>query len=86
MKTAYAVLGLGLFSCASIGFNYKWYGIDPLAGKLLAPTESGDLSLTLCQGDEVQKGKCAVMFIEEFDRMRSDYVQLKARLKACEEK
>jgi len=87
MKTATtAAFILALGSCASANFNYKWYGIDPLAGRLLGPTEAQDLPLDRCQGDELQKGKCSVMFIEEFERMRTEYIQLKVRLRACEEK
>lgn len=86
MKATSAALVLALSSCATASFDYKWYGIDPAAGKLLGPKEANDLPLTRCQGDEIQQGKCSVMFIEEFDRMRTDYIQLKVRLRACEEK
>ena len=71
-------------SCATPQFNYKWYGIDPSAGKLLGPTEADDLSLSLCQGDAQQQGKCAVMFVDEFDRLRTDYISTKIRLEECE--
>ena len=63
-------------SCATPQFNYKWYGIDPSAGKLLGPSEQDDISLSLCQPDEKQKGKCAVMFFNDFDRLRSDYIEI----------
>jgi len=75
---------LVISSCATPEFNYRWYGIDPAEGKLLGPVESMDLPLTMCQGDEQQKGKCAVLFIDEFDRLRTDYIQMKVRLKDCE--
>lgn len=75
---------LGIASCAST-FPYKWYGIDPAAGVLLGKTEKEDLPLTTCQGDEKQKGKCAVILVDEFDRLRNDYIALKERLKKCEE-
>ena len=76
---------LGVLSCASANFNYKWYGIDPEAQKLLGPTEQQDLPISICQGTEQQQGKCAVFLVEEFERLRTDYIQLKLRLKACEE-
>jgi hypothetical protein len=72
-------------SCAST-FPYKWYGIDPAKGVLLGKTEVEDIPLTNCQGNESQKGKCAVMLVDEFDRLRNDYATLKERLKACEKK
>ena len=75
---------LAVSSCAAPQFNYRWYGIDPAAGKLLGPVESMDLPLSTCQGDEQQKGKCAVLFIDEFDRLRNDLIQLKLRLDQCE--
>jgi len=79
-----AALTAALASCATPAFNYKWYGIDPAAGKLLGPDASTDLPLTRCQGDEQQAGKCAVMFIDEFDRLRTDYIQLKVQLRECQ--
>jgi hypothetical protein len=45
-----------------------------------------DIPLTTCQPDDVQKGKCAVLLIEEFERLRTDYATLKERLKQCEQK
>ena len=84
MRSA-AIMLVALGSCAS-SFPHKWYGIDPARGLLLGKTEAEDLPLTRCQGDEVQKGKCAVMLIDDFDRMRTDYVTMKERLKACESK
>lgn len=72
-----------LAACAS-AFPYKWYGIDPGTGVLLGRTPKEDLPLTTCSPDQAQKGKCAVMLIDEFDRLRNDYVSLKRRLEACE--
>lgn len=70
-------------SCAA--FPYKYYGIDPSASKLLGPTPRDDLPLANCQGVDGQKGKCAVLFIEEFERLMIDYTEIKNQLKACEE-
>lgn len=77
-------MSAALASCATPGFNYKWYGIDPAAGKLLGSTEQEDLPLSTCQGDQQQQGKCAVMLVNEFERMRTDYIRLKIQLKECE--
>lgn len=81
-----AMLTAALASCATPNFNYKWYGIDPAAGKLLGPTEEQDIPLARCQGDELQKGKCAVLFIEEFERLQTDYIQIQVQLKECQSK
>ena len=74
---------LAVSSRATPQFAYKWYGIDPAASKLLGPTEQEDLPLQSCQADEQQKGKCAVMLIEEIDRLRNDYIQMQLRLREC---
>lgn len=70
-------------ACAS-AFPYKWYGIDPNAGVLLGKDKESDLPLSKCQGDKEQQGKCAVMIVDEFDRLRNDYAALRAKLEACE--
>lgn len=74
---------LAASSCATPQFSYRWYGIDPNEQKLLGPVESMDRPLSECQGDEQQKGKCAVFFIDEFDRLRNDYIQMQLRLRQC---
>ena len=78
-----ACLLLVAASCAA--FPYKYYGIDPERQKLLGARPSDDLPLANCQGDSSQKGKCAVLFIEEFERLMIDYTEIKNQLKACEE-
>lgn len=77
------LLLIGIVACAA-AFPYKWYGLDPVSGKLLGKTEAEDLPITICSPDSIQKGKCTVMLVDEFDRMRNDFVTLKERLKACE--
>lgn len=72
-----------LAACAS-AFPYRWYGIDPEMGLLLGSTPKDDLPLTTCSPDQTQKGKCAVMLVDEFDRLRNDYALIKKRLEACE--
>lgn len=85
MTTTYrAAMIAALASCATPQFNYKWYGIDPAAGKILGPTPDKDLALSLCQGDEAQAGKCVIMFVDEFDRLRTDYIQMQVQLKECQ--
>ena len=83
MRNYVIVSLISVASCAS-SFPYKWYGIDPEKNVLLGPTEKEDLPLSVCQPDDIQKGKCAVMLVDEFDRMRNDLVTLKERLKKCE--
>lgn len=85
MKRAlFVMLGLIIFAACASAFPYKWYGIDPEMGTLLGAKPKDDLPLKVCQGDSVQQGKCAVMLIDEFDRLRNDYLSAVERLKACE--
>jgi hypothetical protein len=76
------LLGISLMACA--GFKYRYYGIDPEAGLLLGSKPSEDRSLKECQGDSTQKGKCVVLFVAEFERLRADYINAQERLKKCE--
>jgi hypothetical protein len=86
MKKFWLVPGCLLLVAASCAaFPYKYYGIDPSASKLLGPSPRDDLPLANCQGVDGQKGKCAVLFIEEFERLMIDYTEIKNQLKACEE-
>lgn len=78
------IVFIGLSSCASV-FPYKWYGIDVETQRLLAKEPKDDLPLTVCRQDDVSKGKCVVMFTEEFDRLASDYAEKTERLKRCRE-
>jgi hypothetical protein len=85
-KALFVILGLLVLAACASAFPYKWYGIDPGAGVLLGKTPKDDLPISVCSPDDVQKGKCAVMLVDEFDRLRNDYTALKERLKACEKK
>jgi len=73
-------------ACAS-SFPYQWYGLElpSYQGKLLGPTEDNDLPMTVCEPDNLIQGKCVLFLTDEFDRLRSDLVELKERLKACEQ-
>lgn len=73
-----------LGSCAA-AFPYKFYGIVPSTSTLLGPDPKQDLPLSLCEPDDEAKGKCVVLFREEFERLMSDYISTKERLKQCEQ-
>jgi hypothetical protein len=73
-----------LGSCAA-AFPYKFYGIVPSTSTLLGPDPKQDLPLSLCEPDDEAKGKCVVLFREEFERLMADYVSTKERLKQCEQ-
>lgn len=87
LKTKH-LLAVTLVMFASCGsFSYKWYGMqlpDYTKGKLLAEDEADDLPMSVCKPDQVRKGKCVVMLIDEFEKLKADYEVARERLKQCE--
>lgn len=75
---------LPLVACSS--FPYKYYGMElpSYEGTLLGPEPEDDLPFKECAPDEITKGKCVVMFIAEFELLKMELEELRARLKACE--
>lgn len=67
-------------------FPYKYYGLGlpDYDGLLLGPDASKDLPFTLCAPDEASKGKCVVLFTDEFQAMRTERLRLKEQLKECQ--
>lgn len=84
VKNLAHVVLFAVSSCSTPQFNYRWYGLDVDNQKLLGPVPTMDLPITMCKADEIQKGKCAVFFVDEFDRLRNDYIQMAVRLRECE--
>lgn len=80
-----AALALVMASSCASEFPYKYYGIVPSTSKLLGPTPAEDLPLENCEPTDLQKGKCAVFFVLELDRMKADRIELLNRLKSCQE-
>lgn len=78
-----ALLSFALMACGS--FQYRYYGIDAQSweGRLLARDEKDDLPLRTCEPDDQVKGKCVVMLVDEFERMRAEREELVERLKKC---
>ena len=87
LKSTLGVLTLMLLqatACAS--FQYRYYGLAPASyeGWLLAREAKDDLPLKVCEPDDVVKGKCVVMLVDEFERMRAEREELIQRLKKCQ--
>jgi len=81
------VLFITLLACGTT-FSYKWYGIelpDYSKGNLIGEKPKDDLPIKVCEPDDQEKGKCVVLLVDEFDRLKSDYIGLQNRLKECEE-
>lgn len=90
MNKIYAlpILVLALLACA--GFQYKYFGVGPdangeMKGTVLGKTAAEDQPLTVCAPDAVTKGKCVLMFVDEFERMKADLEVTKELLKKCQE-
>ena len=79
------LLGMSLSACAAF-FPYKYYGIDckECQGTLLGKAPKDDIPLTACKPDAQVKGKCVVLFVDEFERLRADLIEYQKRLEACE--
>jgi hypothetical protein len=82
-----APLALLLLSGCAHGrdFDYPYYGIHPSKGVLLGSKEKLDIPLTVCEPDEKIKGKCVVLDVLTWERIRADMIRLKHEMKALEE-
>lgn len=85
MKKSFAVgLLLGfLTGCGTLGFSYKFYGIQAVSyeGKLLGPKSDDDIPFEKCKNNG-----CVAMLKGEFFKLKSDYEQTSQKLKDCEKK
>ena len=83
------ILSVVLSGCASTGV-YKHYVLGDLPdrcyadGVLRGPKEKDDLPLILCKPDVMNKGRCVVVRLHEFERIMSDAQRMMVRLKSCE--
>lgn len=90
LKKTLLVIFMQLSFLACSSFAYKWYGMELSdqcyqEGKLLGPKPEDDLSLTQCKPTDALKGPCAVLPIDEFERLRTDLVTCQAELRACQQ-
>jgi hypothetical protein len=89
MKRFSLAFVLGFLVAGCTAFSYRYYGIELQTecydqGKLLGPDASKDLPLATCKPDDVIKGKCVVMLVDEFERFKADHERLKVELKDCQ--
>lgn len=88
MRQLVGGIGIGFLisACAGVSWNYKYYGMDLVSydGTLLGKTPADDLSFHLCQPDDKVKGKCVVMLVDEFERLRMDKAREDEQLKDCQ--
>lgn len=78
---------IGLLGCSTVGFTYRFYypRLVSYKGQLLGPTTQSDLDAeATCKPDDRRHTKCVVMKLDEFLRLKGDYLQLQADLNACQ--
>lgn len=80
------LLASTFFGCSAL-FSYKWYGLELVSykeGILRGPKPDQDVSLEKCQPDTTDKGKCIVMFDDEFRVMKGEFETTKDALIQCQ--
>lgn len=103
MKFLWFMLGAIFFAAcgaANIQFPYKWFHVSPISvwefpqGKLLGAKPEDDKLLSDCKPTQTADGKlvqkCAVVFLDELEKLIVDYKQTKQRVidleKGCNNK
>lgn len=76
-------LGLVLVSCGSTGYTY--YVLKYREGKLNARNPKDDLPISICDDTARSKANCYVILRDEKIKIERDIIELRERLKACEE-
>ena len=76
-------------SCASSPFPYRFYGLDGAdfsSGILIGSNPTHDLAFKVC-APHAQTGErtCIVMRLEDFQLLRSDFIECRNTLKDLEE-
>jgi hypothetical protein len=81
------VTGVLVAGCAAGTFGYKYYGLeaDRYDGRLLGPSEAEDRPFADCTPTASNKGPCIVVLTPEFLRIKQEVLELRERLKSCEE-
>lgn len=77
------IFGLIFSACTSIAFNYRYYVLNYENQTLQAKNPRDDQPLEVCKHD--QSGyKCIVLNIDEFFRLKSDYLKQQIRIQELE--
>jgi len=74
-----------LTACATQAYTSYIMELTKWEGTLKARKPSDNLPVSVCQPDEQDLDKCRVIITDEWERMNSDIINLKERLKACEQ-
>jgi len=84
------VAGLLVVSCGSAQFPYDYYGVDVPSyeeGELFdARNPDRKIRFKTCDPETPPAGeKCVVLLADEFETLVLDYLDIRERLKACED-
>lgn len=79
------LLGLSLAACAGATFPYHYYGVDLKNAKLLGPTASDDVELSVCQATASDQSPCTAMLTADYLTLKGDYLNTKNELIACQQ-
>lgn len=73
-----------MMSCGS--FAYKWYVMDLVRyeGWLRGPKPANDIDIIRCAPTDDDKAPCVVMFMPEFENLRTDGETCLRKLEACQ--
>jgi hypothetical protein len=74
-----------LTSCASVAYTSYIMDLPVWDGTLKGRKPSEDIPVSTCQPDAQNLDKCRVVLTAEWERMNSDIINLKERLKSCEQ-
>jgi hypothetical protein len=78
------LLGLSLAACAGAAFPYKYYGLDLVDKKLLGPTPTDDLDLSVCDAIASNRSPCIAVMGDAMMALKQDYLDTKNQLIDCQ--
>ena len=76
-----------LVACTTAGFGYRHYypRLVSYEGILIGPSPDQDIDAEkTCKPDERRHTKCVVMKLDEFLRLKSDFLRLQSDLTSCQ--
>lgn len=79
-----AILVTACGAAASYPYRYYVLQANSYQGKLLGNKPENDLALSVCAPEPGKQGKCMVMLKDAYLQLKADYLDLQAKLAACQ--
>ena len=79
-------LGMGLILTACASFDYNVFVLRYKEGKLNSKDPKNDLPISICDDTPQSKANCYVLLRADYIQVRSDFIEMQRRLKACEKR